>query len=113
MSASRFDREKKTLKAMIVLYCHDRHAPQEGLCAECIALQDYAMARLERCTFGEDKPKCAACPIHCYKPAMRAAIRDVMRHAGPRMLLHHPVLALGHTVDGILHRPPKTGRKAP
>ena len=112
MSAHRFDREKQTLKAMIAIYCRDRHPPRADLCADCVALQDYALARLEHCTFGADKPKCAACPIHCYKPAMRNAIRDVMRYAGPRMLVRHPVLALGHTVDGILHRPPQTGRKA-
>jgi len=102
----RFERETKTLKAMIALYCRDKHKPQDGLCVTCAALQDYALARLERCKYGADKPKCAACPIHCYKPAMRDAIRDVMRYAGPRMLINHPVLALGHTLDGVLHRPP-------
>ena len=113
MSAHRFDREKKTLKAMIALYCREKHAPAEGLCADCAALQDYAMLRLERCKFGADKPKCAACPIHCYKPAMRETIRDVMRYAGPRMLVHHPVLAVQHTLDGVLHRPPKTAGGKP
>ena len=99
----RFARESKTLTAMIAIYCRDHHAPQEGLCGECAALQSYALSRLERCTFGEDKPKCAACPIHCYKPALRTVIRAVMAYAGPRMLVRHPVLALGHGVDGLLH----------
>ena len=44
---------------------------------------------------------------------MREAIRVVMRYAGPRMLVRHPVLALGHTIDGVLHRPPKPPRKVP
>ena len=103
----RFEREKKTLTAMIALYCRDQHQPPEGLCADCAALQEYARARLERCTFGADKPKCAACPVHCYQPAMRAAIRAVMSYAGPRMLVRHPVLAMGHAVDGLRHRPAK------
>ncbi len=110
---ARFDRERKTLQAMIALYCGEQHKTADGLCAECTALQEYALKRLEKCTFGTDKPKCSACPVHCYKPAMRDAIRDVMRHAGPRMLMHHPVLALGHAVDGVLHRPPKTRKKTP
>lgn len=98
---------------MIALYCQEQHKPPQDLCADCAALQEYALKRLENCTFGDDKPKCSACPVHCYKPAMREAIRDVMRFAGPRMLVHHPVLALGHAVDGVLHRPPKTKRKTP
>ena len=95
---------------MISIYCRDLHHPQDALCAECAALQDYALARLDKCTFGPDKPKCADCPIHCYKPAMREAIRGVMRYAGPRMLVEHPMLALGHTLDGVLHRPAKNKR---
>ena len=109
----RFDRERQTLKAMVALYCRGQHKPREALCADCAALQAYALARLERCTFGADKPKCAACPIHCYNSAMREAIRGVMRYAGPRMLVRHPVLALGHAMDGVLHRPPKTPGNAP
>lgn len=108
---NRLDREQQTLKAMIALYCRDLHRTQADLCADCTILQDYALARLQRCTFGADKPKCAACPVHCYKPAMREAIRGVMRHSGPRMLLRHPVLALEHTLDGVLHPPPKKEHK--
>jgi hypothetical protein len=110
---SNFNREQKTLKAMIELYCHEQHKQPAGLCPDCTALEEYALARLERCKFGADKPKCSACPVHCYKPAMREAIRNVMRFAGPRMLLHHPILALGHTLDGARHRPHKPLKNAP
>lgn len=96
-------REQETLAAMIALYCHDLHAPADGLCAECATLREYARARLERCTFGAEKPKCSDCPIHCYKPAMREAIRRVMKYSGPRMMVKHPVMALRHVVDGITH----------
>lgn len=107
----RFEREKETLQAMIRIYCRDLHQTGNTLCEGCQELQDYALTRLDKCTFGADKPKCADCPIHCYKPAMRERIRMVMRHAGPKMLVKHPMLALGHVVDGILHQPPKTARK--
>lgn len=95
---------------MIGIYCHDHHGG-EALCPDCSALREYAMARLERCRFGADKPKCSACPVHCYKPAMREKIREVMKYAGPRMMLKHPVMAVGHVVDGMLHPPPKLERK--
>ncbi len=105
----RLTREQKTLEKMIALYCRDHHKPGAALCPDCAAVQSYATARLEHCKFGADKPKCSACPVHCYKPAMRDAIRTIMRYSGPRMLLHHPVLALGHTLDGVLNPPPKRG----
>ena len=57
------------------------------------------MQRIDRCPYQEDKPTCAKCPIHCYKPAMRERVRQVMRYAGPRMLLYHPVLAISHYID--------------
>ncbi|MEI8140903.1 MAG: nitrous oxide-stimulated promoter family protein [bacterium] len=106
----RFEREAKTLKAMIGLYCRDHHKPQAELCDECKALQEYALARLERCRYGSDKPKCSACTTHCYKPDMRDTVRDVMRYAGPRMLVRHPVMALSHTMDGLLHHPKTKGK---
>ena len=107
----RLEREKKTLMAMIAIYCRDLHHTTDALCESCADVQTYALARLEHCKFGPDKPKCAACPVHCYKPAMRESIRAIMRHSGPRMLVRHPVLALGHTIDGVMHRPTKSARK--
>lgn len=106
---NRFEREKETLATMISLYCKDHHKPQADLCADCGALQEYALARLDGCRYGGEKPKCSACTTHCYKPAMRDAVREVMRYAGPRMLMSHPVLAFGHAVDGLLHRPKSKG----
>ena len=108
----RFEREKETLQAMIGIYCRDLHRSGESLCGECSELRDYALSKLDKCTFGEDKPKCSNCPIHCYKPAMRERIRAVMKHSGPKMVVKHPVLALGHVVAGVLHRPVKPKREA-
>jgi predicted amidophosphoribosyltransferase len=93
-------RERRTVEAMICLYCRGQHGCPGDLCAACRELADYARARLERCPFGEAKPTCARCPVHCYRPEMRERIRAVMRYAGLRMLLRHPLLALGHLFDG-------------
>jgi len=71
-----------------------------GLCPDCAALLDYARARLARCPYGAQKPTCADCPTHCYKPAMREQMRAVMRYSGPRMLTRHPLLAAAHLIDG-------------
>ena len=56
------------------------------LCPECAALLDYALRRLDSCRFGNDKPSCRKCPVHCYRADMRERIRTVMRWAGPRMI---------------------------
>ena len=47
----------------------------------------------------------ARCPVHCYRPGMREAVREVMRYAGPRMVVRHPVLALRHLLDGRRREP--------
>jgi hypothetical protein len=73
---------------------------------ECEELLDYALHRLEACPFRAHKSVCAACPIHCYRPAMREKIRAVMRYAGPRMLFRHPLLAMGHLIDRLRSRRP-------
>jgi len=105
----RRQREYRTVLAMIGIYCRDKHkrtrAAGEELCAECRELRDYAALRLCKCIFAEGKPTCAKCPVHCYKPDMRARIAVVMRHAGPRMLLEHPVRAIRHLVDGLAPTP--------
>ncbi|HNY64700.1 MAG TPA: nitrous oxide-stimulated promoter family protein [Deltaproteobacteria bacterium] len=92
-------REARTLDAMMRLYCRKVHGSGKGLCPECGELKAYAHERLNRCRFGEDKPVCSACTVHCYKPAMRERIRQVMRYSGPRLLVRHPVLALLHLLD--------------
>ena len=73
--------------------------PVSSLCPQCQALLDYAHKRLDHCKFGEDKPSCTRCPVHCYKPALREQIRQVMRYSGPRMLLHDPIMAIRHLWD--------------
>ena len=98
----RLARELKTIRAMARIYCRRHHATAagDGLCVECAALLDYATRRLDRCVFGDDKPTCANCKIHCYSKTMRERVREMMRYAGPRMLWRHPLLAVAHLRDG-------------
>ncbi len=106
---ARIARERKTVEAMIRIYCRGQHGTRSGLCAECGELLAYAHERLEKCRFGADKPTCANCPVHCYKPDMRERIRAVMRYAGPRMSYRHPILTLFHFWDGRKKPPKGTG----
>lgn len=104
-------RELATIRAMLRMYCADHHDVAPETCAECAPLLAYATRRLERCVFGDAKPTCANCRVHCYSAAMREQVRTVMRYAGPRMLLRHPVLGIAHLIDGRRPAPelPKKG----
>jgi hypothetical protein len=82
---------------MIRIYCHGQHGGNT-LCEECKQLWDYAEERLAKCPFGVEKPTCQNCTVHCYKADMRERIREVMRYAGPRMIWHHPVMAIRHLI---------------
>ena len=105
--------EKKVVALMIRIYCR-RHCRQQGrtdtrpLCPECAALLDYALRRLDSCRFGNGKPSCRKCPVHCYRADMRERIRTVMRWAGPRMIFHHPLAATRHLLRELRSpEPPK------
>lgn len=80
---------------MIRLYCR-KYEGNTKLCEECRELMRYAERRLDGCKFGEKKPTCRQCPIHCYKPDMKEKMQRVMRWAGPRMMLYNPVEAIKH-----------------
>jgi hypothetical protein len=98
----RLAREYQTFRCMARIYCRQQHGNAAGgLCPDCESLMQYAERRLEKCPYGADKPTCANCPIHCYKPEQRALAREIMRYAGPRMALRHPVRALAHLRDKL------------
>lgn len=91
--------EFKTVQAMVAIYCRDHHQntrQSTGLCESCCELLDYAEMRLDRCPYGQTKPTCNKCPIHCYKPEPKEQMQAVMRYAGPRMLFPHPILSIRH-----------------
>lgn len=91
-------KEQNTVKAMIRLYCNRHHKNGIPLCRECAELSNYAMKRLENCPYGIEKPACSKCSTHCYTPEMRKKIRIVMRYSGPRMIIHHPLMAINHLI---------------
>jgi len=110
-ASPRIERERRTVDAMIRIYCRAHHDGGPVPCSECSALQEYASCRLDRCPYGEGKPSCSKCPIHCYRSDYREKVREVMRFAGPRMAKLHPVLALRHLIDEEREAPPLPERK--
>lgn len=96
---SKREEEKKIVSLMISIYCKKKHRTKHGLCESCQALADYAAERTNKCPFMETKTFCSNCKVHCYKPEMREQIRQVMRFSGPRMIWHHPVLAVRHVIE--------------
>ncbi|MDB1126241.1 nitrous oxide-stimulated promoter family protein [Vibrio algarum] len=88
--------EYKTVSAMMEIYCQKNHGIKGGLCDSCSELLIYAETKLDRCPYGQEKPTCNNCPIHCYKPEPKEDMRLIMRYSGPRMLFKHPILAIRH-----------------
>lgn len=104
-TARRRAREMRTISQMIALYCSGNHEQRpksaeaycgERVCEECAALDAYAVERTRRCRKMETKTSCDECENHCYARTQREAIRRVMRYAGPRMLMKHPLAAIRH-----------------
>lgn len=98
----RLGREFRTMRCMVEIYCSDHHGSHDGsICDGCREFLEYAGRRLEKCPYGDGKPVCAKCPIHCYKRAQREQARAIMRYSGPRMFLRHPWLSLTHLFDKL------------
>jgi hypothetical protein len=75
-------REEKVLYRFISVFCRAHHGTDgKVLCEQCRDLLAYALNRLHRCPY-DPKPKCKACPTHCYNPEYRARIKKVMRFSG-------------------------------
>lgn len=109
MKRSRAEREKVTIAAMVRIFCRAHHRTPGALCDRCENLLAYAFRRIDHCKYGWDKPACSQCPVHCYTPLNREAIRTVMRFAGPRMMFYHPWLTFLHYRDAWT----KNAKKAP
>lgn len=98
---TRQERESVIVQAMIKMYCHENHKSGGALCKECSTLSAYAEKRLLSCMYGNIKPVCKHCPVHCYSPGMREQMRLVMSWAGPRMIFRNPLFAILHIIDNI------------
>jgi len=99
--SKRLDREKETVKKIIQLHCKKTEDGEENICDGYENLIEYALERLDSCPFGDNKPICARCKVHCYKPEMRDKIRIIMRKSGYKMLFYHPVLLFKHILDQL------------
>ncbi|RKQ39785.1 nitrous oxide-stimulated promoter family protein [Enterobacter sp. R1(2018)] len=105
MSEKRIQREKKTIQKMLRLY-EQSHPQADKDPQHYQDLFSYASKRLDRCVFGEEKPACKQCPVHCYQPARREEMKKIMRWAGHRMLFRHPLLTILHLIDDRRPVPP-------
>lgn len=96
------DNDLKTVRFMIELYCRGKHKTKRGeLCNECRELWEYVQLRRSKCPFGDNKPFCSNCKIHCYKSEMRERIKAVMRYSGPRMMFYNPKIAWAHVFETL------------
>jgi len=105
----RTEREVKTVGIMIGMYCRHHHGT-EKICDGCRELYGYARQRSLKCPFGDDKPVCAKCHIHCYQPEMKAKIKEVMKFSGPKMVRSHPLLAVRHLIAARKEAPARKKR---
>lgn len=99
---NRIEREKRIVEKMIGIYCRHKEG-NESICQSCSELVAYAHQRLSHCVYGEEKPTCRRCPIHCYRQDMAERMREVMRYSGPRMMIYAPLTAIGHFLREIRH----------
>jgi hypothetical protein len=98
---NRIEREKIIVLSMIRMYCSSKHKSEEALCTGCASLWNYVKKRLDKCRFGQEKPVCKECIVHCYESAKREQIRLIMRWSGPRMVYRHPEYAIIHVMDKL------------
>ncbi len=100
----KIEREKRVVEYMIRLYCKKKEGNQM-LCIQCKELIEYAQLRLDCCKFGNGKPTCRLCTIHCYKKDMKEKICLIMKYSGPRIFLYHPIAAIRHIIDELSSTP--------
>jgi hypothetical protein len=98
-------RDLKTLARFVGVYCKYRHGQAAKgpvrlkthdveaiagrpvlLCSSCAKLLAHAFVKRSNCPL-DPKPACKHCPRHCYHPAYRQQIREVMKYSGRRLVL--------------------------
>ncbi|KWZ79082.1 nitrous oxide-stimulated promoter family protein [Anaerococcus tetradius] len=63
-------------------------------------LKAYVKSKLSSCIHGSSKLFCSYCKIHCYEPARREQIREIMKFSGPRFIFYRPGMSIKH----LLHK---------
>lgn len=94
--AKKRQEEELMITEMVHIFCRKKHKASEGLCKECHELLEYAIGKTRKCPFMEKKTFCSACKVHCYEAKRREEIKEIMRFAGPRILIVHPVITIKH-----------------
>ena len=102
--SNRIDQEKETLREMVTLYCRHR-LKATSMPEPYEQLVDYAYKRLERCRWGTKKPNCHQCRVHCYAPDKRQQVREIMKWAGPRMIIYAPIKAMRYLINSMKPNP--------
>ena len=95
-------KKRPVIEAMIRIYCEGRcqnETLESGLCQECEELLTYALERLEKCPKVAQKTSCGRCEIPCYREPFKSRIRLVMKYAGPRMVVKHPIKTVKYVMD--------------
>lgn len=93
----KIESEIAIIEQIVALYCNKKH--KQNMCDDCQQLLNYARTRLQKCKFGDQKPRCAKCPVHCYKHDMRTKMKAVMRYTAPRMLIYKPFVYVRHYLN--------------
>lgn len=96
---TRIESEKNIIKKMIEIYFNNLEDDELNE-DEKLELIRYCSNKLDHCKFGNDKPFCSKCTVHCYSPEMREKIKMVMRYSGPRIIFYHPIVTLKHILKG-------------
>ena len=87
--------------SMVFIYCKDHHSSINTPCENCNDFREYSKNRLENCFHQEKKPVCGRCGLSCYNPHFKKFGETCFNYAGPRMVFHHPKLALHHIIDSF------------
>ncbi len=98
--------DRVIIEWMIKYNCSKNHSAS-GLCEDCSSLLRYATIRIEKCPYGDDKPVCSNCTIHCYIPEKRGRIKDVMKFSGPAIIFRKPLTGIRYILKKKLYKPVK------
>ncbi len=104
-SQAKLAKDLRTLELFIRTYCRHRHGNIERtvprlkgfdfealglrltpLCEDCLKLLCHAFVKRAHCPL-TGRPSCKRCATHCFAPAYRERIREVMRYSGRRLVL--------------------------
>jgi len=105
------DLEKKTIEAMIDIYCKGNHYNKNKngtraytRCPICLEQATYALKKIDQCPYKENKPVCSKCLVKCYNVKHKDNIKQVMRYSGPRIIVKHPLLLIRYIFRKITRK---------